>query len=505
MDLDPKGARAQEREQEERIVVALAIAVGLLLIPFLLAWFGLGPEGRTSFRWPGDLFPPRSDAPAVATALPEAPPLPAPAPLPAPPADRTRRESSGADLELSAAERSRLARLEFENAELRSRLAAQTASLAGAVDRAERDALASEVETLKTLVARQEGENRRLASRITTLDAELGRNRTAADSARVERERLAASEAALRKELEQATARAKTEEARFQAQLAESRNAMTADVASLDARIKQLGDQTRDLQTRLKTAETERDAAKAELAKVAKPASPMAPAQPDPAQALRQELDRLRMDLETKSELVTRLEKELTASRATAAAERKADQEKIRALESRLAAAPAVPRADASRRDTDWTSYPVEAKRPDDLWPGAMPLFQALQASRAAGESVTDRDRNLVAGRLGELVGRFYFRDGLATLDTASRTALEEAAAALPDDSFLLVAGYASVRGKSTANERLSSRRAAHVAASLRPHVPTGKAQILYFGETSQFDPRDQAKNRVVEVWRVPR
>jgi outer membrane protein OmpA-like peptidoglycan-associated protein len=66
-----------------------------------------------------------------------------------------------------------------------------------------------------------------------------------------------------------------------------------------------------------------------------------------------------------------------------------------------------------------------------------------------------------------------------------------------------LAVGYASVEGKSGYNDGLSSRRAQAIVDLVRPLVRDGKVQMVFFGETSQFDSSDLSKNRVVELWRI--
>jgi len=100
-------------------------------------------------------------------------------------------------------------------------------------------------------------------------------------------------------------------------------------------------------------------------------------------------------------------------------------------------------------------------------------------------------------------MARIYFADGTAELDSKAQEQLKKATANLGQDSYLLAVGYASVKGNANYNENLSSIRAQTVVNRVRPSLPEGKVQMVYFGETTQFDSRDLAKNRVVELWRL--
>jgi outer membrane protein OmpA-like peptidoglycan-associated protein len=132
-----------------------------------------------------------------------------------------------------------------------------------------------------------------------------------------------------------------------------------------------------------------------------------------------------------------------------------------------------------------------------------MPLFQSLQQSTTARETVQVRDAYVQANRLGTLVARIYFGDGDAQPDSKADAAMRKAMEAVAPGSYLLAVGYASVKGNAIYNENLSSLRAQTVVSRVRPLIKGGKVQMVYFGETTQFDSRDLSKNRVVELWRI--
>jgi len=133
-----------------------------------------------------------------------------------------------------------------------------------------------------------------------------------------------------------------------------------------------------------------------------------------------------------------------------------------------------------------------------------MPLFQTLQQSTSAKETVQVRDAYVQANRLGSLVARIYFRDGVAEPDAKAAAALDEALSAVAPGSYLLAVGYASLKGNAVYNENLSSLRAQNVVGRVPFRIGRRESTNAFtLGETSQFDSHDFAKNRVVELWRI--
>jgi len=466
MDVNPSGS--QIREQEERVMIAVAVVLGLLLIPALFAWFAPGalPVAWSGSGW--DVAQPDRVAVSPSSASGEKGNPPS---APVVPVEIPKTEVPVTEI-ASRAAAAKVARLERENAELQARLSAQEQRLEASIPASEAEAMEKEIATLKGLVAQVNTAAKRNESRATQAGADIAK-------AQAERDRLAAAEASLRKQLAQETVAAKAaraEQAKLQAQLELARAPKAPEVSPLDPLKAQ--EEIKTLQARLAAAETDRDSAMGELEKMIlreKGGSAM------PAPAVDPELAR------TKSQLV-------------------AAQERLRQLEEKLSAQPGVRsevRTDAFRKSADWDALPAEAKRPGDLWIGAMPLFQTLQQSTSAKETVEVRDAHVQANRLGTLVARIYFGDGAAQPDAKAATALDESLAAVAPGSYLLAVGYASLKGNAIYNENLSSLRAQNVVKRVRSLVDGGKVQMVYFGETSQFDSNDFAKNRVVELWRI--
>jgi len=337
--------------------------------------------------------------------------------------------------------------------------------------------LEKEIGSLKGVVDQVNTAAKRSETRADQVAVDLTKARSELEAVRKERDRLASAEPALRKQLEQQSAAVKTaraDQAKLQAQVDQLR---AAGATQMDPNAKKA---VEELKARLASVERERDTAVTELERVVlqggKPGS------------MSTSVTETAPDLQ-------RTREQLTAA-----------QERIRQLEEKLAAQPGVRsevRTDVFRKASDWDSLPSEAKRPGDLWIGAMPLFQSLQQSTTARETVQVRDAYVQANRLGTLVARIYFGDGDAQPDSKADAAMRKAMEAVAPGSYLLAVGYASVKGNAIYNENLSSLRAQTVVSRVRPLIEGGKVQMVYFGETTQFDSRDLSKNRVVELWRI--
>lgn len=443
MSASPIGS--QTREQEERVMIFMALALGLILIALLFAWFSPGAVPVL--------------VPSVWGGRPSAGPVVFDGPeelvLPEVPAVVARTGGTAAEVAARASS-ARLALLESDNAELRARLAQQEQKLAGWVPASDLAAMEREMNVLKDLVVELNGTNKRHEARASEGAGELA-------AARGEVERLKASEAKLR-------------------------GLSREEGVALQKARADLG----KLQTRLAAAEKDREAAVAELERMilrqkTAPAVPVTPAMPpdtvSPAVPAvpGDELPRLRKELEAAQDRIRGLEEQLKKQSATR-------QEG---------------RTDAFRRSSDWTVLPAEAVQPGDLWIGAVPLFQTLKLSTHAREAVEVRDAYVQSNRLGTLVARIHFDDAEAQPGPGATAALNRAVSGIAPNAYLLAVGYASVKGQSGYNDGLSSRRAQAVADLVRPVVRDGKVQMVFFGETSQFDPGDLSKNRVVELWRI--
>ena len=467
MDVNPSSLHL--REQEERVAVVVAIGLGLFLIPLLFAW--LVPASAPAL-W-GDWFEPFADrsspAPAPVVVEPSTPlPLPADSS-----ADDAKAPNSMTEMAARAAT-ARVMRMERENADLQSRISTLEEKLGASVPVSEAERLEKENLALKGVIEHTNATAKRNQTLAEQRAVDVTKARAEAQTLRSERDRLAASEASLRKQLDQASAgtkAAQAEQAKLQTQLEQAR---AAAASSLDANGKKTLD---DLTARLATAEKDRDAAMSELERM-----------------VVQNKDRAMSSSEVGVELQRTREQLLTA------------QDRIRQLEEKLAAQPGARsevRSETFRKASDWNALPAEAKRPGDLWIGALPLFQTLKQSTSAKETVDVRDAYVQANRLGTLLARIYFPDGTADLGPKGEGAVKTATSNLPPNAYLLVVGYASVKGDANYNENLSSLRAQNVVQRVRPLVQNGKVQMVYFGETTQFDSRDMAKNRVVELWRI--
>jgi len=470
MDLNPSSSRI--REQEERVAVAGAVVLGLGLIFLLFAWFS--PQILSS-GMSGWLATFREEAaPAAKESV---APVPAPLPLAAESLEAT--QAAPPSLELAArAAAAKVLRLEAENADLQNRISGLEERVAGAVPVSEVQLLEKEIVSLKGVVDQVNTAAKRNETRADQVAVDLTKARAELESVRKDRDRLASAEPALKKQLEQQSAAVKTaraDQAKLQAQVDQLR---AAGATQVDPNAKKA---VEELKARLASVERERDTAVTELERVVlnqggKPGS-MSTSVTDPAPELQ------------------RTREQLTAA-----------QERIRQLEEKLAANPGVRsevRTDVFRKASDWDALPSEAKRPGDLWIGAMPLFQSLQQSTTARETVQVRDAYVQANRLGTLVARIYFGDGDAKPESKADAALRKAMKGVAPGSYLLAVGYASVKGNAIYNENLSSLRAQTIVSRVRPLTEGGKVQMVYFGETTQFDSRDLSKNRVVELWRI--
>ena len=469
MDLNPSSSRI--REQEERVAVAGAVVLGLVLIFLLFAW--LSPQILSSgvSGWLATFR--EQSAPAAKDSV-----APVPAPLPLASESLEATQASPPALELAArAAAAKVLRLEAENADLQSRISGLEERVAGAVPVAEVQLLEKEIVSLKGVVEQVNTAAKRSETRADQVAVDLTKARSDLEAVRKDRDRLASAEPALKKQLEQQSAAVKTaraDQARLQAQVDQLR---AAGATQMDPNAKKA---VEDLKARLASVERERDTAVTELERVVlqggKPGS------------MSTSVTETAPDLQ-------RTREQLTAA-----------QERIRQLEEKLAAQPGVRsevRTDVFRKASDWDALPSEAKRPGDLWIGAMPLFQSLQQSTTARETVQVRDAYVQANRLGTLVARIYFGDGDAQPDSKADAAMRKAMEAVAPGSYLLAVGYASVKGNAIYNENLSSLRAQTVVSRVRPLIDGGKVQMVYFGETTQFDSRDLSKNRVVELWRI--
>jgi len=474
MNVSPSGS--QIREQEERVMIGVALALGLLLIPLLFAWFSPGSLGTIL---PASWWDRPDDA--TASREPVSPPVSAPTP-----ADSQQSDPLASGLAARAAS-SRLTLLEKENAELQSRLKVQEQRLAASVPASDLSAMEKEMTTLKDLIVQLNEASKRHEARAMQTAADLTKARADLKAARTDLDRLTALEAKVRKQSEIAAAAAQSSRAdlaKLQAQFDQLKALKATDLSQLDANGRKA---IEELKARLATAEKDREAAVTELErmilreKAAQAGQPMpsVPSSAAPAQAT--EMQRVQDQL-------------------------KAAQERIRQLEEKLSSQPGARsevRADVFRKTSDWGGLPAEATQPGDLWIGAMPLFQTLKQSTTAKETVEVRDAYVQSNRLGALVARIYFEDAQARPNAKAVADLERALADVAPNSYLLAVGYASVEGKSGYNDGLSSRRAQSVVDLVRPSIKDGKVQMVFFGETSQFDSRDLTKNRVVELWRI--
>jgi hypothetical protein len=197
MNVSPSGS--QIREQEERVMIGVALALGLLLIPLLFTWFFPGSIGTVlpAGWWER---PEVVKTPAEPVASPEALPHPA---------DSRVAEPSPTEL-AARTTAARLAFLEKENAELQSRLKAQEQRLASSVPAGDLAAMEKEMNTLKDLIVQLNTTSKRQESRAAQVAADLTKARADLKSARTDLDRLSASEAKLRKQSEQEAAAVQT-------------------------------------------------------------------------------------------------------------------------------------------------------------------------------------------------------------------------------------------------------------------------------------------------------
>jgi len=256
MDLNHSGSHI--REQEERVMIAVAVLLGLLLIPVLFAWFAPGavPVTWSGGWWDGGQADQVSVPPGSASGEKEKPQSTSVAPVEVPKAEVAATEIA------SRAVAAKVTRLERENVELQARLSAQEQRLDASIPASEAAAMEREMVTLKGLVAQLNTTAKRNEARAIQAGTDFAK-------AQSERDRLASAEAALRKQLDQevnAAKAARTEQARLQTQLDQARSAKGTDPSLLDPRKAQ--EEIKALQGRLASAEKDRDTAMGELEKM---------------------------------------------------------------------------------------------------------------------------------------------------------------------------------------------------------------------------------------------
>lgn len=475
MSVSPSGS--QVREQEERVMIFMALALGLILTALLFAWFS---PGSLASLVPAGWWE-RSEEVALA-----------PEPVVSPAGQDVSPAFSGGEASASAvalrAASARLALLESDNAELQSKLRLQEQRLAASVPASDLAALEKEMNVLKDLVVELNGTSKRHEFRAAEGAKDLLAARSALQTARGDLERSAASEAKFRRLSEQETAalqKTRADLAKLQTQFAQLKALKASDLSQLEANGRKA---IEDLKARLAVAEKDREAAVVELERMILREKAAQGGQPMPAPPA------VTAPIGSSEEGVP-LQRQL-----------KAAQERIRELEEKLKSQPGARsevRTDVFRKSSDWAALPAEAVHPGDLWIGAVPLFQTLKLSTHAKETVEVRDAYVQSNRLGTLVTRIQFDDAEAQPSGKALAELKRALGGVPPNAYLLAVGYASVEGKSGYNDGLSSRRAQAIVDLVRPLVRDGKVQMVFFGETSQFDSSDLSKNRVVELWRI--
>lgn len=346
------------------------------------------------------------------------------------------------------------------------------------------------------LVADSQARDQQLNEIIRKLQAEQDRLRSEGGTLRADLDRLQNESASLRKQ----------EEDSKKLQLA------------LDAERKK----NRELDEVSKRNQAELQALKARLE--AADAQARKPGGEESPEALRAAKTALQAQVEDLRRKLEEAAKAKPSGMAAAGTPDLAEKERIRALEAeiqrlqaQLKAAPngkapvkakvierAMEKPKPEKPAAEKSHLPAEVRKSGDLWEGAVPLHQFLRKAADDKMGIPDRDAAAQTGNLGRLIARVKFAKGRSQLSAKEEARLESLFSQPIEQGYFLVVGYASLPGCPKQNEDLSRRRAEKVSAVVKKRLKAEtRLQVMYFGETDQFDSKREEENQVVEIWSV--
>lgn len=493
---------------DEKIAVAVALAVGIPLVLLFLLWclgfFSAGPDdGPNAGKQPAQSAPPtaalaspaaasspRRTAPATARnpgmvdGIAKVVPIKlAGAPEPAKGAGNTLPAEAKAELDFLRQDQGRLRGL---NQGLEAQVRDLQQEFAGA-------------KALNAKILREaQGREQQLSDFIRTLQAEFEKGKARTSALEAEVGKLRNETARLAKQDEEIK--------KLQGALEGERKKR----AERDTALKQTQDELAALKANV-AAQAEAKAAENPAVAPMKPEGNLAEqeAMKSANANLQAQVDELRKQLEAALASSARAEKKAPEAAAAAAERIRVLEAENKRLQDQLRAAPAAgARAPIRARVIETRPVekplPPEVRKADDLWEGAAPLNEYLRRTAKEKVQIATRDEGAKAQNVGLLLTRLKFAKGKSRVEPAEQAKLESALSQLGEAGYLLVVGYASLPGCNQQNEALSRRRAEAVTASARKRLKEGvRVQSMYFGETDQFDSEREEENQVVEIWRV--
>jgi outer membrane protein OmpA-like peptidoglycan-associated protein len=148
---------------------------------------------------------------------------------------------------------------------------------------------------------------------------------------------------------------------------------------------------------------------------------------------------------------------------------------------------------------------PMLISDPNNLTPAFSSLFQGLNRVKGGPDERKKVYAELTKDGKTKDIYLVPFEVGSSTVSAKEEKTLGELLKGSDQKDRFLVVGYASSDGDAASNRKLSSGRASNVARKVAAMsgVPEADVQAIYFAQTSRFDARSLAPNRVVEVWRL--
>jgi outer membrane protein OmpA-like peptidoglycan-associated protein len=199
-----------------------------------------------------------------------------------------------------------------------------------------------------------------------------------------------------------------------------------------------------------------------------------------------------RLEADRKDAEIEALKQQLAKLEGQLGSQSRLDAEQLRLLQLQIA---------RIRSDTAQSRLFVTG---DDLGGGrASQLFTRLKTLEMIQDLNIHSEYTKIGGELNAVPAvRIKYETAGSDVQEKDRALIEKLAAAAPEGTYFLVAGYADSTGEPEANRILSSKRATNAAEVLdRLSKANQTVRAVYLGQTKRFGP--EAENRVVEIWAI--